>query len=150
MPLVLLLIGILPLKNHPIWTGSGGMFSGIKVVGAACAVYAVIHLAKRGRRPQYLGTWQARWLMLFAFLTYSSYMRTGLVFSSMYALGFTSLLLMYFVLVSVIDSPKRLRWAVLAAVASLGWASLYVLREWQQHRGWATGYRGAYVVGDEN
>lgn len=150
MLLVLLLIGILPLKQHPLWTGSGGMFSGIKVVGAACAVYAVVHCSRRGHWPNYLGTWQARWFLLFALLTFSSYLRTGLVFSSMYMLGLTSLLLLYFVLVSVIDSPKRLRWAVLAAVASLGWASLYVLREWQQNHGWATQYRGAWVVGDEN
>ncbi len=150
MPLVLWLIAILPLKQHPIWTGSGGMFSGIKVVGAACAVYAVIYCSRRGRWPNYLATWQARSMLLFALLTYSSYLRTGLVFSRMYALGFTSLLLLYFVLASVIDSLKRLRWAVLAAVASLGWASLYVLREWQKNHGWATGYRGAYVVGDEN
>jgi O-antigen ligase len=150
MPLVLWLIAILPLKQHPIWTGSGGEASGIKYVGAACVVYAVIHLANRGRWPHYLGTWQARWFLLFALLAYSSYLRTGLVFSSMYILGLTSLLFLYFILVSVIDSPKRLRWVVLTAVASLGWASLYVVKAWLVNRGWATGYRGAWVVGDEN
>jgi O-antigen ligase len=150
MPLVLLLIAILPLKQHPLWTGSGGMLSGIKVVGAMCVVYAVIYRSCRGCWPNYLGTWQARWFLLFALLTYSSYLRTGVVFSAMYILGFTSMLLLYFVLVSVIDSLERLRWVVLTAVASLGWASLYVLREWQKNHGWATGYRGAWVVGDEN
>jgi O-antigen ligase len=77
-------------------------------------------------------------------------MRTGLALSSMYDLGLTSVLLLCFILVSVVDSLKRLRWVVLTAVGSLAWASLYVLREWQQNQGWATGYRGAWVVGDEN
>jgi O-antigen ligase len=147
MPLVLLLVAILPLKQHPIWTGAGGAFSGIKIVGLACVVYALIHLLNRRRWPRYLSTWQARWFLVFALLAFTSSLRASFSF---YFLALASLLLLFFILVSVVDSIKRLRWVVLTAVASLGWASLYVLREWQQHQGWATAYRGAWVVGDEN
>src|SRR6266702_4425739 len=120
MPIVLLLIAILPLKNHSFWTGSGGVeFTAIKYVGAACVVYAVIYLVMRGPSLHYLDSWQARFYLLFNLLLLISYARTALTLSSMSLLTVASLLMLYFVLLSVVDTIKRLRWVLLTTVASM-------------------------------
>jgi O-antigen ligase len=151
MPLVLLLIAILPLKQHPIWTQSGGDFTTSKYLGAICFVYAVVYMVWQQRMPRYFYTKQARWYVLFFFMVLVSYMHARAL-STGYnpILGPASLLLLGFILLSVVDSLKRLRLVLLATVASVGWASLYVIREWTQNRGWATGARGEWVVGDSN
>jgi O-antigen ligase len=51
---------------------------------------------------------------------------------------------------AVVDTVKRLRWTLLVSIGSMGWASLYVIREWQKARGWETGMRPGWVVGDSN
>jgi len=39
--------------------------------------------------------------------------------------------MLFFVTISVIDSPRRLKWTLLTAVGSVGYAGLYLFREWQ-------------------
>lgn len=154
MLLVLLLVAVLPLKQHPFWNGSAGeysLFTAAKYLGGACAAYAAIYLALRGRIPSYISTWQARFYSLFLLLVYLSSLHSGSSLSTFDPLlGPGSLLILCFVLQSVVDSIRRLRSVLLVAVGSLGWASLYVLREWQKVRGWETGYRAGWIVGDAN
>lgn len=151
MPLVLLLIAILPLKQQSFWTGSGGAFTASKYLGAVCVLYAAAYVAMSGRIPGYLATWQARWYLLFVLVIYVSSAQPGSALSTFNPLlGPTSLFLLYLILLSVVDSIKRLRWVLLTVIGSVGWGSLYVLREWQTARGWATGYRAGFVVGDGN
>lgn len=153
MLFVLLLIIILPLKRHPIWTESGGDFTGTKYLGALCLLYALAYLVARKRFPRYLETSPARWYAVFFFLVFISAMSASATpLSTVYnpILGPSSLLLLGFILLSVIDSLKRLKLVLLASVASVGIASLYVIREWVKIHGWQTGSRGEWVVGDSN
>lgn len=146
---VLLMVAILPLKQT-FWNDDFAGLTPIKYVGAAAALYAVFYAVMRGRTPDYLGTWQARLYLLFTLLAFVSYLGTDSEFSNDTFLAVTSLFLLCFTLLSVVDSVKRLRWVLLAGVGSVGWASLYVIREWQKNRGWATGFRGGWIVGDVN
>jgi len=50
-----------------------------------------------------------------------------------------------------VDSVSRLRWALLASVGSVMWASLYMLREWQKALPlYGFFYRPGWVTGDAN
>jgi hypothetical protein len=152
MPIVLFLIALLPFKQSPLWHDPAEGMTGIKYIGGLCAVYAVIHAAMAGRMPPYLRTWQARWYLLFTLVVCLSYARSGVTFFSTFnpLLTVVSLLFLYLILPSVVDSVRRLRWVVLAAVGSGAWASLYVIREWQMNHGWDTGEQMGWLVGDTN
>jgi len=153
MPLVLLLILVMPLKRHPIWTDSGGNFTVTKYLGVACLVYALGYFLLRASRnylPRYLATNQARWYLVFVVLIFTSFIRVRTLEMAYYILGPASLMILCFILLTVVDSLKRLRWVLLATVGSIGFASLYVIREWVKNHGWVTGSRGEWVVGDSN
>ena len=150
MALVLLLIGILPLKNHPIWTESGGNFTVGKYLGAICFIYAMCYLVRNGRAPQYLNTNTAKWSFAFFLLLFVSYIFFGNSSSPEAILMAASLVPLGITLLAVVDSLKKLRLVLLATVASVGWASLYVIKPWVVNHGWATGLTGEWVVGDRN
>ena len=65
-------------------------------------------------------------------------------------MSFASLLALLFVTLTVVDSLQRLRWVLLMAIGSVGYASLHLIREWQKYGGMAAGYRPGWVVGDPN
>jgi probable O-glycosylation ligase (exosortase A-associated) len=143
----------LPFVDHP-WFGIG--FGGItveKVVGAAAILYSIVHLARRDRKPVFVDTWPARAFLLFFLVTLFSYLMFGRQVTTDQISTFHpfNFLLMFFMTISVVDSLPRLRWTLLAAVGSLAWASLYMLREWQVARAtYGSGYRPGFVVGDPN
>ncbi|MFZ0921871.1 MAG: O-antigen ligase family protein, partial [Candidatus Acidiferrales bacterium] len=57
-----------------------------------------------------------------------------------------SMAFLFFVVLSTVDTLPRLRWTLLAAVASMGWASLFVVREWMRDPMWRPGS----IAGDAN
>jgi probable O-glycosylation ligase (exosortase A-associated) len=143
----------LAFVDHP-WFGLG--FGGItveKIVGAAALLYAIVHLVLRADRPAFLDTWPARAFLVFFLVQWGSYLAFGAKARADQAFVFHpfNFLLLMFMTISVVDSMRRLRWALLAAVGSVAWASLYMLREWQGGiRAYGYGYRPGYVVGDPN
>jgi O-antigen ligase len=143
----------LPFVAHP-WFGIGiGGITVEKVVGAAAIVYAVVHLAFREKKPVFVDTWPARAFLVFFLLALGSHWLFGINGPTEQAFTFHpfNFLLMFFMTVSVVDSIPRLRRTLLAAVASLAWASLYMLRDYQGGSAtYGAGYRPGYVVGDPN
>ena len=147
------LILIMPLENHPIWEHHVGPLTIVKYVGLACVASAVIHLPMRkGGAPPLLATWQARMFVLLFLFAFESYATQG------YSAGagienpfltYVSFMLLFFVTVTMVDSVKRLKLVLLMAIGSVGFASLYILREWQKS-GFALGFRPGWVVGDAN
>jgi O-antigen ligase len=63
---------------------------------------------------------------------------------------YTSSLFLIFITLSVVDTPSRLRWTVLTLVGSYGFASLYVIREWQKGHNLYRNFRPGWIVGDAN
>jgi len=63
---------------------------------------------------------------------------------------YTSSLFLIFITLSVVDTLARLRWTVLTVVGSYGFASLYVIREWQQGHLIYRSFRPGWIVGDAN
>jgi O-antigen ligase len=146
------LVGIMPLSEHRIWGRFVGEFTVFKYIGAACVFYAVLHLIARRSIPPYFRTWQARLFIVFCLMATASYFLKGLPkaleFSQL--LSYASFLLLFLVTVTVVDSLRRLRWVMLVAIGSVAFASLYMVREWQNNRTLYADFRPGWVVGDPN
>lgn len=145
---LILLFSAVP--NHP-WFGSDlGGITFFKITGAICTIYAIFHLTVRKSYPGFLSTWPARFFIIlflwavtsFVFRDFSEGMTTT-------AIGtYTSALFLFFVTLTVIDSPSRFRMAVFSVIGGMGIASLYTVREWEK-AGFSF-YRPGYVAGDAN
>lgn len=152
MIVFLFLVSILPLQQHPLWSQFAGELTIVKYIGAASLFYAILYRIRRGTVPRYFDTLSARLYLLFFGFVLISYADGGAGFSwsSSPILNQACFLLLFFLVPAVVDTLKRLRWTLLTSVGSMGWASLYVIREWQKARGWETGMRPGWVVGDSN
>lgn len=143
----------LPFVDHPLFgLVIGGITVG-KAVGALALLYAIVHLVFRTDRPAFLDTWPARGFLVYFLVEWVSYLAFGAKARTDQAFVFLpfNFLLLMFMTISVVDSMRRLRWALLAAVGSVAWAALYMLREWQGGiRTYGYSYRPGYVVGDPN
>jgi O-Antigen ligase len=142
------LITQMPLDKDPTWGKFLGVATAIKFVGLICVFYALLHIVMRRSQPPYLNTVQARLFLVFLLVNFASYWFMGPEFSIHNSpfLIFLSMAFLYFVVLSIVDSISRLRWTLMAAVASMGWASLIVFREWQRDPMWRPGS----IAGDAN
>jgi putative inorganic carbon (HCO3(-)) transporter len=152
MILFYFLVGIMPLSEHHIWGRFVGDFTVFKYIGAACVVYAVVHLIATRSIPPYFRTWQARLFLVFCLMAAASYLSKGLpgAFEVSPLISYASFLLLFLITVTVVDSLNRLRWVMLVAIASVAFASLYMIREWQNNHNLYADYRPGGVVGDPN
>jgi O-antigen ligase len=148
----LLLISVMALLQHPFWSRYVGGMTAIKYVGVCCVVYALLHVASRRRIPRYLDTWQSRGIVLLCVIACLSSLMTGAAFSweANAAISYASFAILFLITRSVVDSLRRVRYVLLAMVGSIGWASLYVLREWQKYHNLYADFRPGWVVGDAN
>lgn len=142
----------LPFMSHPLFGRTIGPLTVEKYLGALCLLYAAFHIAARRRIPRLFSTPQARAFLLFFALATASWLALGRSPSATTMLGvYGSDLLFLVTTVSLVDSLPRLRGTLLAAVAAMGFVSLYVLRDWQVSRAiYGPQYRPGYVAGDAN
>ena len=152
MILFYFLVSVMPLVQHPIWSRFVGDLTITKYVGAACVVYAIFHLATRDSRPAAFWSPFAKWFAVFYLLAVYSFLTKSLPSPWQLSpiLSYSSFVLLFFVTGVVVDSLSRLRWTLIVAVGSLGFASLYVLREWQKYRNVQTDIRPGWILGDAN
>jgi O-antigen ligase len=152
MILFYLLVSVMPLARHPLWSAFVGDLTLIKYLGAASLVYAVARLPVRPTALSPLQTWQARWFVCLAVLGMVSFVTKGpdveLAISPL--MNYLSFLLLLFVTVVLVDSSQVLRWTLLTAAGSVAYASLHSIREWQKYGGFAAGYRPGWITGDPN
>jgi len=146
-----LLVFVIPLEHHPIWAGFIGGMTVIKYVGAVCFFYAMAHLALKSRLPDLLGTWSARWFLLYTLLVTLQCARVGrLNFQPGPFLPTFSFVVFFIITLSVVDSEQRLRWTLLAAMGAIALASLYTIRDWQKYHALYAAYRPSGAAGDPN
>src|SRR6266446_603718 len=146
------LVGIMPLSEHHIWGRLVGEFTVFKYIGGACVIYSVVHLVARRSAPPYFCTWQARLFIIFCLMATESFFFKGLPgeFQFSILLSYVSFILLFFITVTVVDSLSRLRWVMLVAIGSVAFASLYMIREWQNYHTLYADFRPGWVVGDPN
>jgi putative inorganic carbon (hco3(-)) transporter len=144
------LIVIMPLENHPFWGAFIGPLTVVKYLGIFCVFYAMLYLPLR-KAPLPFNSWQVRFFVLFYLMATVSYVIKGrhVAVELSPFMTYTSFLVLFLVTMIIVDSPKRLRWVLLAAVASIGLSSIYVLREWQKG-GFVGGVRPGWIGGGTN
>jgi O-antigen ligase len=148
-----LLVTVMPMIKHPLWAEFVGDLTVMKYLGIICVAYALFYLPMRAGAPGYLATWQSRFFLAWIVVGSIFYLRFGtadLSFEVSPFMSYASFLAFFFVTLTVVDSLHRLRWTLLMAIASVGWASLHVIREWQKYGGMAAGYRPGFLTGDPN
>jgi putative inorganic carbon (hco3(-)) transporter len=152
MILYYLLVSVMPMIRHPLWSDLLGDFTLVKYLGFACFGYALLYLGVRGRGPSLFGSWQGRFFMALALLGMFSYLAFGILLPLEISpfMSYLSFLMFYVTTLIVVDSLERLRWVLLMAIGSVAYASLHVLREWQKYGAMAAGYRPGWVTGDPN
>lgn len=142
----------MPLSRHPLWEQFVGGLTMIKYLGVACLLYAFIHLFRRRIPLNLLATSQARWLIFLALMATASFLIAGapttLEVSPLFS--YISFVVLFVITLIVVDSLNRLRWVLLASIGSVGFASLYVLREWQKYHAVYAGFRPGWITGDAN
>lgn len=147
-----ILIFVMPLAKHPLWSRMIGDLTVFKYLGGVCLLYAVFHLAIRRASPPFLRTWQARLFLALFLLATLSYvtksLRSDLAFSPF--LSYLSFLLLFFITLTVVDSLRRFRRVLMVTIGSVAFASLYVIREWQKSHNFYSDFRPGWVVGDAN
>jgi O-antigen ligase len=138
------------VPNHP-WFGSDvGGITFFKVTGALCAAYAIFRLTMRKSAPPFVSTWPARLFIVIFLMAFTSqvFRNWGADFASSAMLVYISIGFLFFITLTVIDSPLRLQASLLSMIAAIGIASLYTVREWQA--GGFSYSRPGYVAGDAN
>lgn len=147
-----LLVTVLPLTVHPVWSMFVGDLTVVKYLGFVCVLYAAAELMTQPRSVDFFRTWQARLFLGFMALVTVSYLahsgRVALELSPFMVC--LSLAMMFFATLILVNSLTRLRWTLVAGIGGLAFASLYVLREFQKYYSPNTPMRPGYVVGDPN
>ncbi|HEY7203350.1 MAG TPA: O-antigen ligase family protein [Methylomirabilota bacterium] len=146
-----LVVSVMPFVRHPFWSLFVGSLTIVKIAGLVCVGYALLYSNVRRTRPDYFRTWQARLTVTLCFMGMASYVIIGsrIPFDVSPFLSYLSFLMFFYVTLTVVDSAARLRWVMLVASGSMAYASIHVLREWQ-NSGFDYGYRPGWVTGDPN
>lgn len=152
MALFYLLVGMLPFYHSKFVNDSIGGLSVVKYVGMVCALVAIFFLARRHSPPGFFATAQGNLFLLLTGWALLSYVRLTLsgVPVSDDADIYYSLLLLFFVTLTMVDTWTRFRRAMIASVLSLGVASLYLLREFRMYGGMYADFRPGFATGDPN
>ncbi|HWR37613.1 MAG TPA: O-antigen ligase family protein [Clostridia bacterium] len=148
MLLFYLLILLMAVVRHPWLSPLLGEDTMFKYLGAVCAVYAGIYVFRRRTVPPIFRTWQMRIFLVLYACALDSYFTLGLTHYP--ALSYSSMAVLLLVTMTIVDTESRLRGTLIAVVASLAFASLYVIREWQVYHTMYEGMRAAGITGDSN
>lgn len=150
--LYFLLLGMTFYKHRLLDAGEG-MFTAVKAAGLAGLFCAMAYTAKRGV-PDYLGTRQAKLffaMVVMAVLSFLHYGRPPQLEIGSPVVIYGSMVVFFLVIVTLVDTPTKLLRCLLTAMASIAFASLYLLREYQVYHSQFANYRPpGKVVGDAN
>ncbi len=150
---VYFLIFSMPFYRHPIIDAGSGILTLPKAAGALGLFFCLIHISQHGF-PNYFGTRQGKlflaifvWAML-SFVRQGRAPRMDIGDPSML---YISLFVFFVLIVTLIDTPRKIDLAFLISLASIAFASFYILREYQVYRFSFPNFRpDAKVLGDAN
>jgi len=146
------LIWILPLVQHPLWGRRVGPFTIFEYIGIVCLVYGVLHILSVGRVRSLFSAMHVNLFFVLYFIALVSALtnNAGINLVGSAIIIYTSSFFLFIITVSLVDTLDRLRWTALAFIGSYGFASLYVIREWQVGRLIWANFRPGWIVGDAN
>ncbi len=132
-----ILLVISQLENHHLL--GMDLFAGLtifKVLGAVCALYAFWYTSSSKTSVGLTQTRQGSLFLVFYFIVVGSFIfknQGGSLLDGV-LMKFTSILLLYFVVMATVDSVRKLRIVLLCIVGSVAIAGFYVVKEWVQYR----------------
>lgn len=141
-----------PFYHHPFFDRGFGAFTIVKGIGAICAIYALFYLFLKGKAPSYFGTTRAKLFLVICLWGLFSYLRTGALSSwaADPAFSYLSFLVLFFVTLTIVDTPKKIFWSLLSALAGIAFGALYMIREYQKYHAMYADLRPGAVIGDPN
>jgi len=147
-----LLLWILPLVQHPIWSRRVGPLTVFETLGLLLVVCVLFRVASRRRLPRIFASWVARFFLLLYIIAFLSALAQPqwLTLANKPFINYTSTMFLFVLTISLIDTLTRLRRSILFLVGSYAWASLYLIREFQKGIATWAGYRAGWIVGDSN
>ncbi len=150
MGLFYLLVAVMPLERSRLLEHFFSGVSVIKYLGFACLVLALVTAGKQRLGPA-LRQPACGWFLALAAWALLSQALLGPAFSWGLSPGasYLSFLMLLPIVVLLVNSARRLQATLWAMAAGMGVTSLYVLREWQRHRGEAS-FRPGWIAGDPN
>jgi O-antigen ligase len=124
------LIFTLPIPHHPLLAYHLGHFTILKYLGMACLLMAIVRAVQTRTCPAFSkGSFWFIVYFLVAFISCLVHDGTA-AFSSdpfMYTVSTFSL---FFITATMVRTVEHVRWAVLVALGSVAWGSLYVIAQW--------------------
>ncbi|MHB8539962.1 MAG: O-antigen ligase family protein [Candidatus Acidiferrales bacterium] len=141
-----------PFYHHPFFDRGFGTFTVVKGIGAVCAIFALFYLFSKGRSPNYLGTTRAKVFLVLCAWGLISWAKAGAMrdWAADPAFSYFSFLILFFVTLTIVDTPKKIWWSLLSALAGVAFGALYMIREFQKYHSMYADLRPSAVVGDPN
>ena len=141
-----------PFYHHPFFDRGFGSFTVVKGIGAVCAIYALFYLFSKGKVPNYFGTARAKIFLVLCAWGLTSWATAGAMrsWAADPAFSYFSFLVLFFVTLTIIDTPKEIWWSLISALAGVAFGALYMIREFQKYHSIYADLRPGAVVGDPN
>jgi len=147
------LIFSMPFFRHPIINAGSGILTAPKLAGGLGLFFALVHMGQHGF-PNFFATRPAKLFLAIFMWALLSFARQGhppRVDVGDPSLLYISLFVFFILLVSLVDTPPKIEMCFLFAIASVAFASFYILREYQvYHFSFANFRPEAKILGDAN
>lgn len=147
-----LLLFTSPFYHHPFFDRGFGSVTIVKGIGAVCAIYALFYLLTKAKTPNYFETTRARLFLAICVWGLLSYLGTGALrfWANDPAFSYVSFLVLFFVTLTIVDTPRKIFWSLMAALGGVAFGGLYMIREFQKYHSTYVGFRPGAVIGDPN
>jgi O-antigen ligase len=147
------LIFSMPFFRHPIINAGSGILTVPKLAGGLGLFFALVHIGQHGF-PNFFATRPAKlFLAIFtwAILSFARQGRPPRIDVGDPSLLYISLFVFFVLTVTLADTGEKIQWCFFFAVASVAFASFYILREYQvYHFSFANFRPEAKILGDAN
>jgi O-antigen ligase len=147
------LIFSMPFFRHAVINAGSGILTVPKLAGAFGLFFALVHIGQHGF-PNFFATRPAKlFLAIFtwALLSFARQGRPPRVDVGDPSLLYVSLFVFFVLIVTLVDTREKIQWCMFFAIASIAFASFYILREYQvYHFSFANFRPEAKILGDAN
>jgi len=149
MWIFVILIMLIPMESSPTWSRTILGFSLIKWVGLSAVLVAISENIRSQRSPMLTRTLQGKFFILFSLMVFLQWFRANGGGIQPF-LVYMSFFIFFFVTLSVVNTPSRVKIVIWAVVICMLIASQYGIRQYRIVSQYYPGYRAAGSFKDIN